>query len=671
MAGDGYIPIDQLSSQETNTPTAAGSDGFISIDKLGQGGDTTAQPSAMDYWVKNPAIAAGKALVGDVKDIGNAVTHPLDMLKGAIKPFQDVASDPQGNLQQLGKVMTDPGGDASYIGGQAKDMVMNHPLQTAAMALPGAEGAVGLAEKGIGAAKKVLSPEYADVLKEHTDNYRKILNPWKNIINSQNVDVNNASKTLAENGVIIKTDVNNKLDNTGGIKQLQDANKPLYDQANKILTSSPDKTFNLRQIGIQAQSGLGKTIKNGEERIAARKQIVDAIKAEISENGGSAIVDAPTLHRIKQGMYERAYDPLNPTSNNGARAIGGAIKTNIEKAFPNSGIKDINAQIGKRLEAQTLLEKTNGNPVQGGKLGQGVGRIVGGTVGTAAGGALGSIGGPVGIAGGAGVGGVVGQEAGANVVNYLNNPERLTTGMANKINSFKKPVVNNMPIDRGEDFSRRLPPPNNSRGGVVDAELVQKPMVTPAPQGPLRLNAPDIKPQNKAPNGLPFYTADESGRIKGTGFLMGEKRLTPQDVNDKLTMAEKPIGDRTNIEQLSDEDKKSAIKMNAEMAKEELKTIQSWRKSLSGTIKPSEFKKGEFQDSAKQMSWAKSNNEVKAMSLDDKASEFFNEHPEAWPQKFNGQPSDALGQVIKDLSNKGMAYHGYLRNVIASARKLK
>jgi len=317
-------------------------------------------------------------------------------------------------------------------------MVMNHPLQTAAMVLPGAEGAVGLAEKGIETWEK-LSPEmksaykagkYNSVLKAHTDAYRKILNPGKNILNSTNINVEEASKTLAKEKVIIKTDVNRKLENANAIKQLQEANKPLYKKAQDILESSPDKKFNLKQIGNEAKTNVGKYIKNAEERIAAKKQVDSAIKAEISENGGSSIVDAPAVYRIKQGMYERAFNPLEPTSNDGARAIGSVIKGQVEKSFEGSPIREINKQIGKRLEAQTLLEKTNGNVVQGGGLGKAVGRLVG----ASAGGAIGTTLGPVGT----GTGTLLGQEAGAKVVDFINNPERLTSSMAKKMESIEK-----------------------------------------------------------------------------------------------------------------------------------------------------------------------------------------------------------------------------------------
>jgi hypothetical protein len=438
------------------TMTFEGNPSQADIDEMGQvamkrGGNNTPQGesgddhtggmsrvSALDYWIKNPAKAAGKAIMNDV----NLVTHPLDtavgMAKGIAKPFQDVAKDPKGQLKQFGKDMSNPGKLISDAGKSAGDMIMNHPLQTAAMVLPGAEGAVGLAEKGIETWEK-LSPEmksaykagkYNSVLKAHTDAYRKILNPGKNILNSTNINVEEASKTLAKEKVIIKTDVNRKLENADAIKQLQEANKPLYKKAQDILESSPDKKFNLKQIGNEAKTNVGKYIKNAEERIAAKKQVDSAIKAEISENGGSSIVDAPAVYRIKQGMYERAFNPLEPTSNNGARAIGRVIKEQVEKSFEGSPIREINKQIGKRLEAQTLLEKTNGNVVQGGKLGQAVGRLVG----ASAGGAIGTTLGPVGT----GTGTLLGQEAGAKVVDFINNPERLTSSMAKKMESIEK-----------------------------------------------------------------------------------------------------------------------------------------------------------------------------------------------------------------------------------------
>ena len=93
----------------------------------------------------------------------------------------------------------------------------------------------------------------------HADVYRKILNPAKNILNAKNVDVDSAVNTLAKEGVIIKTDINNKLDNTSGIQQLQAANKPLYDQAQKILDSKSG-TFDLDKIAVDAKANAGKYI---------------------------------------------------------------------------------------------------------------------------------------------------------------------------------------------------------------------------------------------------------------------------------------------------------------------------------------------------------------------------------------------------------------------------
>lgn len=351
--------------------------------------------------------------------------------------------------------------------GAGLDMVTSPMTLLGGLAKPASEAMEGLQGN-------VSQADFNKTIDAHADTYQKILNPGKNVLNSTNVDVPNASKTLAKQGVIIKTDVNNKLDNSSGIQQLQDANKPLFDEAQNIIKSNPDQKFDLDQVAVDAKKNASQYFKNAEERINAKNQIDNLIHAEIQENSGSSIVDAPKLYTIKQGMYERAFKPLEPTANDGARAIGSTIKTKIEDAFPESPIKEINQKIGDNLEAQTFLEKTNGNVVQGGKLGQGVGRIVGGTVGTAVGGGLGSAFGPVGIAGGAGVGGAVGQEAGANVVNFMNNPERLTTAMANKLKGLK---ITNPDI------------PNTTRPGIVNPEIVQ--------------NQSKVIPEQNIVNGLP------------------------------------------------------------------------------------------------------------------------------------------------------------------------
>lgn len=127
-------PTGQATSQSIATPNLL--QGFV-IDQPQQ------NPSALDYYVKNPAIAAGKAYVNDAQDIvksipttfaqagqdiqniGNAVTHPVDTVVNAVKSIPD--------------------------------MVMNHPLQTAAMALPNADAIMAGGQKVLNAAGNVAS----------------------------------------------------------------------------------------------------------------------------------------------------------------------------------------------------------------------------------------------------------------------------------------------------------------------------------------------------------------------------------------------------------------------------------------------------------------------------------------------------------------------------------
>ena len=71
MAGNDWMPQGATEATTTPAPSNSGA-GWMPQGATEIGSDTTAQPkpSAFDYYVKNPAISAGKAYVNDAKDIG-------------------------------------------------------------------------------------------------------------------------------------------------------------------------------------------------------------------------------------------------------------------------------------------------------------------------------------------------------------------------------------------------------------------------------------------------------------------------------------------------------------------------------------------------------------------------------------------------------------------------
>ncbi len=608
-------------------------------------GQNQPSPSPLDYYVKNPAISAGKAYVNDAKDIGNMVTHPLDTAVSAVKGVGSALADPVGAVVSAVKGIP--------------DMVMNHPLQTAAAILPGAEGAAGA---------------IADTARATPDAMRDLSGRIGNMM------VKLPDKASAYGKTPMKVMAAEKIPGntiTDYAKNAQDRLEQRTSQLNQQVSKST-ATVNLDdKINSHIDNADTKAGNSLQDQSSVQDKL-DEMKKRIytqygDENGSLDNMSLQNAIKLKRQLAnDFPFAPLeakNSTSNllaTAAHQIHHSINDAIDESAP--GVSKLNDRVSSLIDISQAAQKRVSAESRSNPLG-----LIGTLLGAGGLAAHGVTGGLEGVGAGLAIKAASSPFVLTRVANALSTMADIDKSNLFKAAPWFKDIANKAEgyADKGSDYSKFLPPPINSKGGAVDAELVKQPIVTPAPRSPLQLGSPkkDTIPQYKSPNGLPFYTADESGRIKGTGFLMGEKKLTPSDVNDKLVMAEKPIGDHSNIEQLSDEDKKSSIQMNAEMAKEELKTLQSWRKDLSGTINAKEFKKGEFQDMGTNGAWVKSKN---GMALDDKASEFFNSHPEAWPQGFNGQSSDALREVIKDLSNnRGMAYHGYLRNVISAAKNIK
>ena len=177
--------------------------------------------SPMDYWVNNPAKSAMGAYVNDAKDIGNAITHPVDTAVSAAKGLGSVLANPYGAV--VNAVQGIP------------NMVMNHPLQTVAMALPFAEGA----------GKLIAPPSSDELIQKAIPDYAKIINPGTSISRNflqEHKDINDVYGTLADNGVIIKKSQSSipgmapKSDNSFGISQLDNALAPERQNQQQLLS---------------------------------------------------------------------------------------------------------------------------------------------------------------------------------------------------------------------------------------------------------------------------------------------------------------------------------------------------------------------------------------------------------------------------------------------------
>ncbi len=131
--------------------------------------------------------------------------------------------------------------------------------------------------KPYSAKNDITQQAHNEMVDKHAQVYQSVLNPGKNILNSSNIDVSKATKTLAKSGVIIRTNASGRLDNTDAINQLQEANKPYYDEAQKIISSDPNKTFDLNEVAAKAKAQMKPYFKNAEDLHRAQGQVDNAI----------------------------------------------------------------------------------------------------------------------------------------------------------------------------------------------------------------------------------------------------------------------------------------------------------------------------------------------------------------------------------------------------------
>lgn len=335
--------------------------------------------------------------------------------------------------------------------------------------------------------------------------YRNILNPGKGIIKKVEIksggNINDSMKLAAKEALPINSN-EGKLDNVAAIEKLKSSTAPMYDAQNQILASNPDKQFNLNDIGSQVKFGLSSSTKNAAELSTNKAKVDNEINAEILRHGEN--VDGQTLNMIKQGMWGKSYNPLEPNANDSARAIGFAAKDAIEKAYPNDTIKENNTKIGQYLQLQKILEATHGQVVQGGKIGKyaarGTGTIIGGLV-SAHAPFLGEVAGPL-----------AGNEIGSKVNEFINDPSRITKNWANKLNNIN--IVD-------------APAMASKRPGVVNPEV---------------MNAPSQSSMNPSMSALP-----PSETTYGKGFTMITPK--PETPESEQTFPQGSMNPLKNVQQ--------------------------------------------------------------------------------------------------------------------------
>lgn len=269
-------------------------------------------------------------------------------------------------------------------------------------------------------------PEVA--LNKAAAKYREVFQPSKGDINKVEVksgkNLDDSFKLMAQSRVIPERTPDGKLDTSTAREQLQDGPiQHLNDLTKDIIESNPEKQFNLEDLRKESIAKIKKNpkFKNDLEQKNAISIINEEIDAAIENRGQS--VTGKDLNEIKQGMWRKSYNIMQPNSKHTAREIGFVAKDMLEKAYPDNNLKDINKLLGEYLTVDDLLESAHGRVVNKGKIGRYVHQMIGAT-------ALHHI--PV-------VGPIAGSWLGGHMSEYFNDPASITAKASKDIPGREMP----------------------------------------------------------------------------------------------------------------------------------------------------------------------------------------------------------------------------------------
>ncbi len=390
--------------------------------KFGLAGLTAPTVGMAGYGATKAAATGQPILPAAAQGAGQGLTYGLGSMAGSAVSqavFNPLANLIKGNIGgAIAKAAPTVGSAAGSAGAGA---LLAPDDEKASSAIVGG---------ALGAFSPIGDKSYDEVLKDATEAHQKMLNIGKGTIQKVEMksgkDLQDSYELAAKHGLIYNKFEGNKTDTTQAQQQIQPIVTALHNQADAIVSSDPSKTFDLNDWADQAKADLAKNpkFKIAKDLNDAKGTIDDYVKAEILNNNNSPIVSAPKLNEIKQGMWGKSFEPLQPNANAIARQMGNSAKDMIEGEFPD--VASVNKQLGKYLDLRALLINAHGNTVPNGKLGKGW---------------AGGIGAATGVAAShfapnpevAGMMALGGTKAGMMISDHMNDPANISKSWANKI----------------------------------------------------------------------------------------------------------------------------------------------------------------------------------------------------------------------------------------------
>lgn len=329
----------------------------------------------------------------------------------------------QGTMAQ--KVATNAlGGGISGLSLAAENADPAKQAQQVAMGL-GVGALIPVGADKVGKYLRPIEEKAQALIKKNAKVYRHILNPGKGIIQDVEIksgkNIDDYMDLAAEENLVINQK-EGKINTELARKQIGDRTAELNAQLDAALSTNTSNQFNLREIGERAKDNLRRFVKDPTDLKNSLADVDEQIQDAINLYG-SDVIDGVTANRLKSGKWSKGYDALKPNSKKVARAIGWSIKDAIEQAYPDQVIRETNERLGKFLTLEKILQKTDGQVVQGGKLGgyfaQTAGTMIGGAVGHAINPGFGTA-----------AGAEIGRRGGRAVNQIVNDPARITQGLA-------------------------------------------------------------------------------------------------------------------------------------------------------------------------------------------------------------------------------------------------
>jgi len=408
--------------------------------------------------IKKYSKETGQELAGLSKQVGETA-GPASLLGGAGRLV---------NLALAGG-MGYSGYDTFKQGYEQKDYVkMYEGLQNMVVAGLGAKEGFAKGEKGLLVDPKVKSQIKAEIdyikgntpethIQKATEAYREILNPTKGEIKKAEIkqkgDIDEPYRRMAEKGLVIEKDVNNKLDTTKAVETLNEGIKKNEDVLQSELSKRPNEVIDLEQVRFNAKKSIDKQKNVSADEKAAQKAEVDKlIDSEITARKTSRqtknreAVTKPSLvesNQIKRGMWGATkFDATRPYRGTASYEIGKAMSEQIVQRAPETA--PINLEMGKDIQTRRLLEDAHGRGVKGGKIGNYAagmaGTIIGSTVNV-----------PV-------VGPLLGKIGAETMQSYLTDPYRITTGLQKKGSNLTKTKNQSFLKNVGKEYENATKP---------------------------------------------------------------------------------------------------------------------------------------------------------------------------------------------------------------------